>query len=366
MFKTRVIIFGAGASYDMYLNNDTNQDHSYKPPLGDELFDTRFNHILENFKGASNIAGDLKHGGNLEKKLENIKQEAQKNASSHRTKQLISIKYYLQRLFEEISNNWFSPGTNYHKLVNCILDAKNNDSALHVICITFNYDRFLEKALEEAILKPIKALDEYISSPIPIIKLHGSSNWFRFVGKNLLTELPNKPIVEWEDSEHYVITKNNKDILQYIDQIPTSKMNPSEAIEIMENSYKIYNTDKLNQQKVVFPLIPAIAIPVTQKSKKDFECPNNHITLAESAVTHAERILIIGWKGKEDHLGEWISKIDVKSIQIMIVSNSKNGCEETMKQIQGYNTNLVDDNFIFDESGFSNFVVSDKLKNFLS
>ena len=48
-----------------------------------------------------------------------------------------------------------------------------------------------------------------------------------------------------------------------------------------------------------FPLFPAIALPLVQKTS--FECPEDHLRTLREALPDVTKILIIGWRGTEEH-----------------------------------------------------------------
>lgn len=330
-----IIILGAGASHD-YVNTDHRTGNpDWTPPLSDGLFNTKVYHsIITKYSEVNDLSSDaltrVPGQMSLENYLTNIKNTIA--ATNHnRQKQLVSLGFYLQHLFREISANYGSqPGNNYRVLVQRI-----KDSGGEACIVSFNYDTLLEENVDTINVY----LSSYIQGPIKIIKPHGSCDWVyglqEWSGEidlsyNFLMQNP------WHltfpgkvSSEPFERRRNLRGPVSYLER---------------ENGSTIH-------------LLPALAIPLFSKEK--YVCPLLHVKELEEAFKSTDRILIIGWRGMDSNLIELINKISYR-ISITIVSSS-------IKSAEAFQAKLKNPNLFIEipkNQGFTQFLRSPESDKF--
>lgn len=269
-----LVVFGAGASYDSDLNRPptTHANQRYRPPLASSLFSPMYHEWVHRYPQCQGLIPRLRAGSpRVEEELEKIRDEAKTRSTIRR--QLAAVKYYLQGVVDEASTRWYlgSDGgiTNYVRLLQRI-EAWRDANDEQVCLVTFNYDTLLERAITGAGLGlQLTSIADYVKGPhYFIVRLHGSVDWFRDVrtvaqpaaGANTLTEMsatgePMGPLTVW----------------------PGHEGPPPSGF------------------------FPAISIPTQTKSDNDFVCPGDHVQLLQSALRTMTRLLIIGWRGLEQH-----------------------------------------------------------------
>lgn len=188
-----LVIFGAGASYDSaparslafsQFNNLTD-----RPPLANQLFEDRpdFVQDLDLFPQCKPIVPYLRTGRAFEQTLQGLQMEGEKYPT--RFPQLAAIRFYLRRMLWRCEDRWYSQHrgvTNYATL----LDQLNmwRPTGETILLVTFNYDRMLERALEE-FNQTFTDIPDYIASKrFLVFKPHGSVNWGHRVQTQIVTE----------------------------------------------------------------------------------------------------------------------------------------------------------------------------------
>jgi len=148
------IILGAGASNDFIHPTNTTLNNKVRPPLTKNLCNPRY-YLIDNIityfnsnfpktftDSLNNIITQINthiNDLNLENQLTSIKEKSkileQESAKTERMRQLITFEFYLQKLFQEISNK-FAPYTNnnYRLLIDHI-----NDYSTETCFINLNY-----------------------------------------------------------------------------------------------------------------------------------------------------------------------------------------------------------------------------------
>jgi len=182
-----MVIVGAGASYDSMpggVPQGTAEDD--RPPLASALFDVRYEHVLNDFPKARYAVDRLRaavaRGADVEQELERMRERADKDPAYHG--HIMAVRYYLRDVIGRAEQSWaFRHGgvTNYVRLVGQVREWAR-DAGEDVCYVTFNYDLLLDRALEDQIGLRRGLLDTYVSASHPLIKFHGSVNWFRLCG----------------------------------------------------------------------------------------------------------------------------------------------------------------------------------------
>jgi hypothetical protein len=290
-----MVIFGAGASYDSSPDFPPPQSQAaqsnfgpppippdpreaWRPPLTNQLFlDTNGNlgGIVQKYPRLHGILDFLRRpqSGSVEQQLEFYLGQA--SADQERTRQLFSVRYYLHDLFRTVSDEWLKRTngvTNYATLIDQI--RSRNTAGEPVCLVSFNYDLLLDRALISFGYNP-QALDHRYFNAHPTLKLfkpHGSVDWARFVDAP-----PDARLGPW----------------QLIEQADTIKLSDEYLVSNATDPQQLHRHNR--------PLLPAIAIPVQNKSEDTFEWPQRHRIYLEQLLPHVRKILIIGWRGKEAH-----------------------------------------------------------------
>jgi hypothetical protein len=79
-------------------------------------------------------------------------------------------------------------------------------------------------------------------------------------------------------------------------------------------------------------LYPALAIPVIQKDDTSFACPSHHLNTLKSVIPRVRKLLVIGWRGQEEHFLSLWEKSNVE--RIVIVSRTVDGADATIHALQ--------------------------------
>lgn len=332
-----VIILGAGASKD-YVSPDVNRrDLSWQPPVTNELFGRNvFDEFLEMYPAIKHLAGDVlskvPHRMSLEEYLTEIK-EHKAATDVNRQKQIVSLGFYLQQLFQRISDKYGKQNiNNYNTLI-----AKINDHGGEACVVNFNYDKLLEQNISDIVDK----VDQYVVGAIKVIKIHGACDW--------VYTLPN---MFNEDRETYDFFMQNP----WFETMSTN--NTPSLSQVFRNLGN--NSYKQSYQGRFANFYPAIAIPVT---KDKFICPEEHINHLKAALAATNRILIIGWNAGDPHLLELIKQNVNQQTDVTIVSRNSDSAKAISKKMEGIKLLT----FIpSEQEGFSNFMRSDEIDKFLA
>jgi hypothetical protein len=109
--------------------------------------------------------------------------------------------------------------------------------------------------------------------------------------------------------------------------------------------------------------LPAISIPVQTKSH--FSRPQNWLPLLETFLAGVSNVLIIGWRGGEEHFLKRAVPVLNKNadLQLSIVSDTQTSAKETEARLQ--NAGLRPARVWPYHGGFTKFILSDDVKIFL-
>jgi hypothetical protein len=289
-----LVIFGAGASYDAVDITAVRQVQAamnFRPPLANDLFADRpnFNALAARYPQFGDRILPLRRaakgpGFNLERELQAIRAEIATYPAA--TSELAGIQFYLRDLLTECGDRWYSTSaglTNYQELLGRIdryrvTVAPRLERDQLVAFVTFNYDTLIDRALGQHPARlHLNVVEDYGGrEPYKLFKPHGSVDWGQ--------------VVDWTPQQ-----MGNEQIVNFvIENIASLKvrhgyvMNPGREITVsVENSpYRR-------------PVIPAIAIPVVEKS--DFACPDSHLASLDQCLSRITHVVTIGWRGSEQH-----------------------------------------------------------------
>jgi hypothetical protein len=300
-----MIIFGAGASFDCVVRPAVSMDERYRPPLGEQLFDDRDTVMTPELLRRpvlGPIANEVRSSAGVRDVEQVFADLVGRSLTSTTASQVLNARYYLKSVIETCTTHWagsrFGWATHHATLVDMLVRDENPNR--EALLVTFNYDLLLEQALAQLGYK-FTALADYVSRPLKLFKLHGSTNWGRVVGQRSNDAMPPE-----------------EELL----------LDPMATINGM--------TDEIVLGNEVDPagrlLLPAIAVPVREKDGFD-ECPPDHVQALTDSIPSVRRLLIIGWRGADKKLPSLIAKHAPALEEVQIVSRDIGSASVTAEHL---------------------------------
>jgi hypothetical protein len=315
-----MVILGAGASFDScptyppggdtpHLDGLSGFDDYGRPPLAKDLFANRplFRKILDSFPQCKTIVPRLRDPDvtSGQKSIEDVLQEVEMEAAAYPRglQELAAVRCYIHGAVRECEIQWRSATrgiTNHLSLLREIERAHR--SSQPVILVTFNYDTLLEDALDHLGLG-IKTMEDYTerNTLFRLFKLHGSVNWSQQVDINLSPNLNRNHV-------HSVLTH----LIQT-------------AIPEQYSEKFILNDPSMTAFVDGRPVFPAIAIPVARKNA--FCCPEVLITQLNALLPQVTKVLVVGWRGAEEHFLQLLARYLRRDVFISIVAGNRGQAE---------------------------------------
>jgi hypothetical protein len=176
--KTLFVVLGAGATKGCAANSSIYGE--WNPPLTRELFDTRFDVILQQYPVLHGAVPEIREAmGDDTQSLEDFLRESYRDDGDKLNQRVRhTIPLYLQDLLHRVSIDWTRRPDHYDLLIRQSLRRFER-----VIFVTLNYDILLDRALHG--ISPLLGMGDFISisddKPWALIKLHGSITWVRKV-----------------------------------------------------------------------------------------------------------------------------------------------------------------------------------------
>lgn len=301
-----MVICGAGASSDSAGFDPGGFVRNWQPPMGAELFANReyYGPHIDRYQEVRSLVHRYRAVANsvaLESDLETLSDAS--NGRELLRKQLMALRYYLQRVITESTREWSNRihgVTNYVRLVDEI-DRLWTDVRDETVCyVTFNYDTMLDGALGHIGIRVWEGLDNYIQQKnYLLIKPHGSVNWFH-------------PVIGLNRNNHPYY----RQIIDGIDQV---KIDP---MFVMKTEHE--NIDELEA-------VPALSIPVAKKTQ--FEMPPNHLDAVKAIIPQVTHLLVIGWRGNEEHFRALLDGLDRKRLISLVVSRDSSSAIQIAKTL---------------------------------
>jgi hypothetical protein len=333
-----MVILGAGASFDSSPTHpaSTGLHDVTRPPLAAQLFDPRFGAQLRSFEKALAIAPRLRASKTtIEAELERLQAQATQYPIRH--VQLAAIRQYLRAAIMEAENHWrqVTQGvTNYVTLLDDMQRTRRGSELVPVV--TFNYDTMVEEAIRVFTGRPaIRKLDEYMASPFPLFKVHGSVDWGRCI---------DAPSISMEGNDWAVAQR-------VMENAPSLKL--TDEFEIMTQVPMARSA----QGRALFP---ALAIPV--EAKAHFECPQAHLTELEKLLPEVDKLLVIGWRGRERPFLDLLTRHVRRKVNVMAVGGNPQAANETLKELSGAG---LEGTLAPAPKGFSDFIIERECEKFL-
>ena len=250
--------------------------------------------------------------------------------------QIAAIRCYLEFLIVECEKLWAPTPyqiTNYVTLLDQL-----RRSGKRVVLVTFNYDRLIENALT-SLKVSISDLPDYLThDQIKLIKLHGSVNWAREVE----TEVANVAERNAWEVMHELVERAGE--LQVSDR------------------FRIIDQHPIGKSANGIPLVPAIGVPV--ETKTDFECPDSHLKCLRDMVSSVTKLLIIGWRGAENHFLKFLQEAHLGDVPAQIIADNRENAEQVLQRLK--EAGLGIDGDPTDDAGFTPYVISRKAEDFLT
>lgn len=317
-----MVIFGAGASSDSVKpsNRARRNDDPLRPPLADALFDLRenFTRVVATYPDfavlVDRLRGAVARQTPVEAELERIKQEARVFSWYHRA--LAATQFYLREILWECGSDWIKGGagvTNYASLLDHLRRWQVRQvPSEDVLLVTFNYDTMLDDACR-AIGMNLDSVAEYISqSPFKLLKPHGSVNWF--IKTRLDAGRPGYQFAARQLIEHAPVPTTGEYLVR-------NTQEPDLTIREGEG------------RRIKRALMPAIAIPVQNKDSSSFAFPPSHAELLTSSIERVTHLLVIGWRGTEEHFLELWKPKRARLKRVVVVAESEESARATMQRL---------------------------------
>ena len=174
-----------------------------------------------------------------------------------------------------------------------------------------------------------------------LFKVHGSVHWPREVD----TEIEN------------IKERNVWDVAsELIKRIADLKV--SERYRMVVDTHPISKVDEI-------PLFPAIAIPV--ETKRDFECPADHLDCLRAHLKNVSHILLIGWRSTEAHfLALLRDGLAGRAVPVQVVAGKKKSADEILARMHDAGITHLPPFGSAVDGGFTEYVVSREAEKFLA
>ena len=320
-----LVIIGAGGSFDSAISSPSGTSDRNRPPLANELFQEReaFRTASHNHPQFMPIVHRLRllNGRGVEQVLEEIAEES--NVYSRRKIQLLAIRYYIKAAIQDCTTRWLNDVdecTNYRVLLDLIQHFKADVE--RVLLVTFNYDCLLENALRHELGYKFAKIDDYVAPDLlfPLYKLHGSTDWARFVRAG---RVPYPELIAKAET------------LQYLDIV-------------------LKEDEAASSKDFAWAFVPAIAVPL--QTKQSFECPKAHCDELQACLPRVKKILTIGWRGLEEHFIKLLAH-HLRGLQ-SLMAVSRGDANQIAERLRSRLPNRAVERMklsVFEE-GFSNFI----------
>ena len=279
-------------------------------------------------------------GPTIEETLEAFQDEAAKGTDPQRWIHMGAIRFYLRRAIW-MCRDWTSAShgvSNYTRLVGQVRRwADLSQPQEKVTFITFNYDTLLDDACYELGIYP-DDLDSYVSNDrYALAKFHGSVNCVDPITNGAEVFRNNVPPI--------------RNIIRQFAQVRTSGV-----LEVTTpREVAVTELDRTSA-------LPGLAVPFLTKAGP--YCPPLQLQRLDDALANCDRLLlVIGWRGAEDHFWQRI-KSRSKEARVHVVA-SATGLEERLARGLEEFVRVPRDHVTLSAAGFSEFMQSEDLHKFL-
>ncbi|MCU0386232.1 MAG: hypothetical protein MUE38_09400 [Flavihumibacter sp.] len=318
-----MFVFGAGASSFCCFGDhkERYENDQWRSPLGYDIFNERYEELCAQFEGVKLAIPKFELKNNtIEECLESDWNKYCTNYFPELTCRHINIQFYLQKLFQKISQHTverYYRKNLYLSFVEQIKAKSVRQDAYIPVIVNFNYDTILDQFIDKSFHYSTTRIDEYIdwhNRSVVQFKPHGSSNWGWKFPKEVIAKVGNNlPAALYAN-------KVTPAILYYkiLGEYKTMVNEYSYGFEIGKRPVGKHSLDKLQIQIINDePAYPALLLPF--KEKDEFVMPYHHQTALGIVMHDMERLFLIGWKGSEQLFLEQLEK--AKRIKEVIVVN---------------------------------------------
>jgi len=356
---SKMFVFGAGASAHCVPKSEVLrlENSRYRPPEGAGLFNANFRQIIENYSGVKLLLSSLKRANNdveafLESEWGNIRDTYNPSVLARH----ISIIFYLQQLFCEVSNEIigeFYDCNLYSTLIDNIQKDLKGKISERVAFVNFNYDTILDHYIASHFRQTFENIDDYInynSEQFLYFKPHGSSNWgWKFKSEIAFDKCNN--ICDFFFNESVTLADIYYRHLGNVNEMVHKRS------WAMDKKYTI-NKNKIEIIKDDYPrrYFPSILIPY--RDKDEFVMPYSHTQAMDKFMHDMEDLFLIGWKGNEDKFNKLLGKAS-KLKRIIIVNPDEEGVLNNLSKYLGDVPTMRKKYEITHFDTFEHFVYSD-------
>jgi hypothetical protein len=335
-----LVIIGAGASYDsadggaLYEDGNRFPAGILPPPLAVNLVSFHFDHISQQFPPAQAIIDKLRRriAQDGTTSLETELAQLADDGSPERRAQMMAFRFYLQRVVEQTAAKWLEGTYGYTRYVTLFDEIAEwqREAQGRVNVVTFNYDTLIEAALERTVPGWTFSgdLQSYVSrNDFRLFKLHGSTDWSRvFSTDNVQLD----PLVQRLYGSSSLQSASGHPVL------PLAMELAAQAVSVSGRSIESTSVTPTFAGRPEL-LVPALAVPIA--GKMDFECPDEHIKVLTERLPQITHVLIIGWRGAEQHAIELLDGRGQPDQGLMpgyalgLVSGDADGISETAENL---------------------------------
>jgi hypothetical protein len=323
-------IFGAGAS--AFGIKGDKKTGIINPPLGNELFHDKYESIYNEFEGVKLSLHYLNEENlDIESIFEDEWIEIENFANENLIQRHISIQLYISKLLKQASHDFcynYQGKTLFEPMFDHLSRKRfpektkstnfNNQKNFQYTFISFNQDTILENYIGKYFNTSFKTMDDYckgIETDFNFFKPHGSHNWgwkFQNLDKlkeSLATDLFNDNVNYYD--LYFKLLGNPSAMIDYNSY--------GQNVRLDENGLGRFSINKNNME--IYPAnsnsyFPSLLIPY--KGKDEFIMPSRAFWGMESKIAEAEKLIIIGWKGKEDGFNKILNQKGNKIKEIVI------------------------------------------------
>ncbi|MEP7166424.1 MAG: hypothetical protein ABI758_00415 [Candidatus Woesebacteria bacterium] len=355
-----LIILGAGASHDFQNladyegHNDIFELKDWQPPLTNQLFDVaKFGRIIGNYEHVkplaatiNNLVKNQKNSFDFEKYLSQIQQDYPDNTRT----QVMALRFYLAELLNKVSFYHFRHTNNHLHLINEI-----NNRGGNACVVNFNYDTLFEKNISNINLG--NNIDDYISGPIKVIKIHGAHNW-RYIPK---IDSLKRDVYEYFMSDTEIRSDDYREREVFPIVIKRFNYRAIDSFSLNE-AYREHKENGFREGQWLYYL-PAIAIPIGTKG--NFICPKSHIDSLIEQIKETDRILVIGWRAQDEYLLSLLKEHLHDNVKLTIVSNGGLSAQDYVKRFRVVDQIKITDMY-FPNQGYTNFMIEGGMERFFA
>lgn len=334
----KLFIFGAGASSFCCFGEEGKRlrAHEWSPPLATELFDARFDTLLDKYPGAESLVPDFESKGrDIEEAMEARWKRIRDHYSPEELARYVNTQFYLRELTERFSletAKGFRRANLYRVLSDKLNGIAKQRPELGYSLVTFNYDTLLDGALETYCGMDLSSMNGYVplnDQPFLLLKPHGSWNW-------------GWPLPEGKLTDEWAQELNQKQIP--LDEIYYNILGDLNSMVYMGSwgANMSLHKDGLGKHEVhrgklqVFPAksakpyFPGLLVPL--KDKDEYLMPYWHDHHLDIAFSEAEVAYLIGWKGGEDLFMRQMKQKANQLKRIVIVNPDAEAVKSTISQ----------------------------------